>query len=86
VAAERPLGAPEPGPENQLPPCGWCGDPSITEVITVPGRKNRKTAPVCRVHAEKFEREGQITTRLEVETKTQRQQRSAEWRKEHIRY
>lgn len=67
-------------------PCGWCGEPGVTEVVVVAGRKNRKTAPVCEQHAERFEREGQMTTRLEIQQKDQRQERSREWKHKHLRY
>lgn len=67
-------------------PCGWCGAPAVTDVITVPGRKNRKTAPVCADHATRFEEAGQMTLRLEFDLKQQRSERSRQWKAHHIRY
>lgn len=52
--------------------CGWCIDPAVTHVITVAGRKNRKTAPVCEAHAEDFERRGMMTLRIEQENEAQK--------------
>jgi hypothetical protein len=56
-------------PTDDPPPCGWCGAPAVTDVITVPGRAGgkRRTAPVCESHAQKFEFEGQSTTRAEMD-------------------
>ena len=51
--------------------CAWCENEAVTEVIRVPGRKNRKTSPVCEHHAEDFERRGVMTVRQEVEQKLQ---------------
>lgn len=52
--------------------CGWCDEPAVTNVVTVKGKKNRKTAPVCEEHAERFERAGQMTDRLEALEKSQK--------------
>jgi hypothetical protein len=81
--AERPIGAPEVPPP---PPCAWCGQPSVTEVIVVAGKKKRKTSPVCADHAKRFEAQGQMTVRLEQSLAIERSERSNEWRKAHIRY
>jgi hypothetical protein len=54
---------------DDAPPCGWCGMPATTEVITVAGKAGgkRRTAPVCEAHAQRFEFEGQSTTRTEMD-------------------
>jgi hypothetical protein len=52
----------------------------VTEVIVVPGRKRKKTAPVCEQHAEKFERRGQMTTRLEVDRKLEAERKRSQWK------
>jgi hypothetical protein len=66
-------------------PCGWCGEPGITAVVVVAGKKNRKTTPVCEEHAVKFERQGQMTVRLEMQQKSERQERSRQWQQKHLR-
>ncbi len=60
-------------------PCGWCGEPAVTRVITRPGRKLKRTAPVCETHAKKFEAQGQMTTRLEVEKKLEAERKRSNW-------
>lgn len=65
---------------SETPPCAWCGDPSVTDVITVPGRKNRQTAPVCENHAKDFENRGIKTVRVEADEKLRRQQRRNNWK------
>jgi hypothetical protein len=67
-------------------PCAWCGEPGVTEVVVVAGKKNRKTSSVCEEHAAKFEQQGQMTTRLEMQQKVERQERSRQWKHKHLRY
>jgi hypothetical protein len=63
----------------QLDPCAWCGEPAITEVLVVRGRKNRRTKPVCLAHAVQFETQGQITTRIETDQLAKREAKRAEF-------
>lgn len=64
--------------------CGWCGEPSITEVIVVPGRKRKKKAPACEKHAARFERQGQMTTRLEVQQKMEADRKRSQWNRTKV--
>lgn len=66
--------------EASLGPCGWCGEPAVTLVVVVPGRARKKYAPVCEEHAVKFEREGQMTQRLEVEKKIEADRKRSQWK------
>lgn len=59
--------------------CGWCNEPAVTEVIVVPGRKKRKTAPVCEAHAQEFEERGVLTTRVEIDQKLRAAARKSDW-------
>lgn len=59
--------------------CGWCQEPSVTEVITRPGRKNRMTAPVCEHHAKDFETRGIQTMRSELDEKLERERQRKSW-------
>lgn len=59
--------------------CAWCGEPAVTDVIVVPGRVKRKTAPVCEAHATEFEERGQMTVRVEVDQKMRRARKKSEW-------
>lgn len=63
--------------------CAWCSEPAVTRVITVPGRKNRKTSPVCDSHAVDFERRGVTTTRMEADGKMDRERKRINWTKGH---
>lgn len=65
---------------ESLGPCQWCGDEGVTHIIVVPGRKNKKLAVVCEVHATRFERAGQMTTRLEVERKLEADVKRSKWK------
>lgn len=65
--------------------CGWCDEPAVTDLIIVRGRKNRRTAPVCEAHAVSFERAGQMTVRLEVEQKAEKDLARKQWLKDHYR-
>ena len=67
--------------DPSLGPCAWCGGPSVTEVVTRPGRKRRKTAPVCEKHAADFERRGIATVRSEVEAKLAAELKRSQWRR-----
>lgn len=60
--------------------CGWCPEPAVTEVITVPGRKNRKTTPVCEAHAQDFEKRGVLTVRVELDQKLERSRKRSQWK------
>lgn len=68
-------------PKNVAPErCGWCDQPASTEVITAPGRKKRKTAPVCEEHAADFERRGIPTVRSELDERLERERKRGQWR------
>lgn len=69
----------EPAPSN-LGTCGWCNLPAVTHVITRPGRKTRKVAPVCEQHAAEFEARGQMTIRLETDLKVRRDYEKSRWK------
>lgn len=56
-----------------LDPCAWCGDVAVTEVVVVPGRKNKRYQPVCEEHAADFERRGQMTRRIEQDQLSKRE-------------
>lgn len=70
------------GEAPQMPPCAWCGEPSVTEVVTVSGRKNRRTSPVCESHAKDFEERGHKTTRVEADDRMERERKRAAWMKQ----
>ncbi len=78
-----PRAVPAPPPRAK---CGWCEATSVTDVITISGKKLRKTAPVCNEHATRFEDAGQMTTRLEFDLKQERSERSRQWKAQHLRY
>jgi hypothetical protein len=61
--------------------CGWCKEPAVTEVITRPGTKLRKTAPVCEAHAKSFEGRGQMTVRLEASNRLEMNRSKAQWKR-----
>jgi hypothetical protein len=65
--------------ESELGPCAWCGEPSVTHLIIVPGKKKRKLAVVCEEHAARFEAQGQMTTRREVELQLERDLNKSHW-------
>lgn len=60
--------------------CAWCEKPSVTHVIVVPGRKRKKTKPVCEEHATRFEGQGQTTRRLEIEQQMERERKRSLWK------
>jgi hypothetical protein len=51
----------------------------VTHVIVIPGKKKRKTEPVCEGHAKHFEANGQMTTRLEESQREERRRNSRQW-------
>ena len=59
--------------------CGWCDQPSVDEVITVPGRKNRRAAPVCAEHKKAFIEAGQTTVLHELEVKESKAENRPTW-------
>lgn len=61
-------------------PCAWCGEPAVTLVVVVSGRKNRKTKPVCEAHATGFESRGVKTTRVELAEKQERDRKRSQWK------
>lgn len=65
---------------SDLGMCAWCDQPAVTHVITRKGRKNRKVAPVCELHAADFESRGQLTVRVEVDQKLQRDLQKSQWK------
>lgn len=65
---------------DDLGPCAWCGEPAVTRVIVVPGRKNRKTTPVCEAHAADFEARGVATTRSKQAEKQERERKRSQWK------
>lgn len=69
-------------PAPELDPCGWCGAPAVTEVVTVPGRAKKRYAPVCEDHATHFEGQGQLTRRREHEALSERERRRADYLKQ----
>lgn len=71
---------------SETEPCAWCGKPSVTSVITRPGRKLRRTAPVCEKHAKKFEDDGVMTTRLEVDKKMEAERKRGTWLRSNRRW
>lgn len=64
-----------------LGPCGWCGEPSVTEVIVVRGRKRKKKVGVCEEHAARFEHQGQMTTRMESSQRMERERQRNQWKR-----
>lgn len=68
-------------PGASLGTCTWCDKPAVEQLIVTPGRKNRKLAPVCREHMEKYERQGLETVGTETERKAQAALKRAAWRR-----
>lgn len=60
-------------------PCSWCGGEYATDVVVVPGRKNRKIEPVCEKHAQQFEKHGGKTTRIEDAERQERERKKRTW-------
>lgn len=67
-------------PAEGLGLCGWCGEPAVDQVIVVPGRKNRKLAPVCAAHQKKFLKAGQRTLESEVDRKLEAERKRKTWK------
>jgi hypothetical protein len=65
------------------PPCTWCGEPSVTEVVIRPGHRLKKTAPVCERHAADFESRGVMTVRVEVSNRLMSEEKRNEWVRKH---
>jgi len=65
--------------DPNLGPCYLCFEPSVTEVIVVPGRQKRKTAPVCNLHATSFEERGILTVRMETSRMLEVNRPQKEW-------